>query len=46
MSNPGSEPILTRISEGEHYNIAMCASAKKLIRIIWVVEKNKKPFQV
>ncbi|HLB71831.1 MAG TPA: hypothetical protein VJJ51_12375 [Candidatus Methanoperedens sp.] len=25
---------------------AGCAAAKKLVRIIWSVEKNKKPFQV
>jgi transposase len=35
-----------KISEGKHYNTARCAAAKKLIRIIWSVEKNKKPFQI
>lgn len=47
MSNP---VIITyfnkKISEGKHYNTVMCASAKKLIRIIWVVETNKKPFHL
>jgi transposase len=35
-----------KISEGKHYNTALCATAKKLIRIIWSVEKNKKAFQI
>ncbi len=35
-----------KIAEGKHYNTARCAAAKKLVRIIWLVEKNKKPFQV
>jgi transposase len=35
-----------KINEGKHYNTARCATAKKLIRIIWFVEKNKKPFQI
>ncbi|WP_156157306.1 hypothetical protein [Methanosarcina siciliae] len=35
-----------KISEGKHYNTARCAAAKKLIRIIWSVEKNKRPFQI
>jgi transposase len=33
-------------SEGNHYNTALCATAKKLIRIIWSVEKNKRAFQI
>ncbi|MCX9073871.1 MAG: IS110 family transposase [Candidatus Methanoperedens sp.] len=35
-----------KITEGKHYNTARCAAAKKLVRIIWSVEKNKKPFQI
>lgn len=35
-----------KISEGKHYDTARCAAAKKLIRIIWSVEKNKRPFQI
>lgn len=35
-----------KIEQGKHYNNARCAAAKKLIRIIWSVEKNKKPFQI
>jgi transposase len=35
-----------KINEGKHYNNARCAAAKKLIRIIWFVEKNKKPFKI
>jgi len=35
-----------KIDEGKHYNTARCAASKKLIRIIWSVEKNKKPFQI
>jgi transposase len=35
-----------KISEGKHYNTALCATAKKLIRIIWSVEKNKRAFQI
>ena len=35
-----------KISEGKHYNTALCAAAKKLIRIIWSVEKNKRAFQI
>lgn len=35
-----------KIREGKHYNTARCAAAKKLIRIIWSVEKNKKPFEI
>ena len=47
MSNPVIGTYFKKkISEGKHYNTALCASAKKLIRIIWSVEKNKKPFQV
>lgn len=47
MSNPVIGTYFNKkISEGKHYNTAMCASAKKLIRIIWAVERNKKPFQV
>jgi transposase len=35
-----------KMSEGKHYNTALCATAKKLIRIIWSVEKNKRAFQI
>jgi len=35
-----------KISEGKHYNTALCAAVKKLIRIIWSVEKNKRAFQI
>ncbi len=35
-----------KIDEGKHYNNARCATVKKLIRIIWYVEKNKKPFKI
>jgi transposase len=35
-----------KIEQGKHFNNARCAAAKKLIRIIWSVEKNKKPFQI
>ncbi len=35
-----------KLAEGKHYNTARCAAAKKLVRIIWSVEKNKKPFQI
>ncbi|WP_229395657.1 IS110 family transposase [Methanosarcina sp. DH1] len=42
MSNPVIGTYFNKkISEGKHYNTAMCASAKKLIRIIWAVEKIK-----
>jgi hypothetical protein len=35
-----------KIEHGKYFNIARCAAAKKLIRIIWSVEKNKKLFQI
>lgn len=35
-----------KLDEGKHYNTARCAAAKKLVKIIWSVEKNKKPFQI
>ena len=35
-----------KLAEGKHYNTARCAAAKKFVRIIWSVEKNKKPFQI
>ena len=35
-----------KISEGKHYYTALCAAVKKLIRIIWSVEKNKRAFQI
>jgi transposase len=35
-----------KLDEGKHYNTARCATAKKLVRIIWSVESNKKPFQI
>jgi transposase len=38
--------FMKKISEGKHYNTALCAAAKKLIRIIWSVEKNKRAFQI
>jgi transposase len=45
--NPVLAPYFKKkIAEGKHYNTARCAASKKLIRIIWSVEKNKKPFQV
>ncbi len=45
--NPVLAPYFEKkIAEGKHYNTARCAAAKKLVRIIWSVEKNKKPFQV
>jgi len=44
--NPVIAPYFKKkIDEGKHYNTARCAASKKLIRIIWSVEKNKKPFQ-
>jgi len=47
MSNPVIEQYFKKkISEGKHYNTALCATAKKLIRIIWSVEKNKRAFQI
>jgi len=47
MFNPVMEQYFKKkISEGKHYNTALCAAAKKLIRIIWSVEKNKRPFQI
>ncbi len=47
MSNPVIEQYFKKkISEGKHYNTALCAAAKKLIRIIWSVEKNKRAFQI
>jgi hypothetical protein len=47
LFNPVIEQyFMKKISEGKHYNTALCAAAKKLIRIIWSVEKNKKPFQI
>jgi transposase len=45
--NPVIAPYFKKkIAEGKHYNTARCAASKKLIRIIWSVEKNKKPFQI
>lgn len=45
--NPVLAPYFKKkIAEGKHYNTVRCAAAKKLVRIIWSVEKNKKPFQV
>ena len=45
--NPVLGPYFEKkIAEGKHYNTARCAAARKLVRIIWSVEKNKKPFQV
>lgn len=45
--NPVIAPYFKKkIDEGKHYNTARCAASKKLIRIIWSVEKNKKPFQI
>jgi transposase len=45
--NPVLAPYFKKkIDEGKHYNTARCAASKKLIRIIWSVEKNKKPFQI
>jgi len=46
-----SNPIIgsffkKKLDEGKHYNTARCATAKKLVRIIWSVEINKKPFQI
>ena len=35
-----------KLDEGKHYNTARCAAAKKLIKIIWSVERNKVPFQI
>jgi transposase len=35
-----------KLDEGKHYNTARCAAAKKLVRIIWSVEKNKKAFHI
>ena len=47
MFNPVIEQYFKKkISEGKHYNTALCAAAKKLIRIIWSVEKNKRAFQI
>jgi len=47
MSNPVIEQYFKKkISEGKHYNTALCAAAKKLIRIIWSVEKNKRAFRI
>jgi transposase len=47
MCNPVIEQYFKKkISEGKHYNTALCAAAKKLIRIIWSVEKNKRAFQI
>ena len=45
--NPVIGPYFKKkIDEGKHYNTSRYAASKKLIRIIWSVEKNKKPFQV
>ncbi len=45
--NPVLAPYFEKkIAEGKHYNTARCAAAKKLVRIIWSVEKNKKSFQI
>jgi transposase len=47
LHNPVMQQYFTKkISEGKHYNTALCAAAKKLIRIIWSVEKNKRTFQI
>ena len=47
MCNPVIEQYFKKkINEGKHYNTALCATAKKMIRIIWAVEKNKRPFQI
>jgi len=47
MFNPVIEQYFKKkISEGKHFNTALCAAAKKLIRIIWSVEKNKRAFQI
>ncbi|HII00519.1 TPA: IS110 family transposase [Methanosarcinaceae archaeon] len=47
LHNPVIKPyFMKKISEGKHYNTALCAAAKKMIRIIWSVEKNKKPFKI
>ena len=47
LFNPVIEQYFKKkMSEGKHYNTALCATAKKMIRIIWSVEKNKKPFQI
>jgi len=47
MCNPVIEQYFKKkISEGKHFNTALCATAKKLIRIIWSVEKNKRAFQI
>lgn len=47
MFNPViKQYFMKKISEGKHYNTALCPTAKKLIRIIWSVEKNKRNFQI
>ena len=47
LFNPVMEQYFKKkMSEGKHYNTALCAAAKKLIRVIWSLERNKRPFQI
>lgn len=51
MSARKTNPVIRecyerKMAQGKHYKIAMCASAKKLVRVIYAVERNKKPFYV
>ena len=32
-------------SEGKHYNVALSHATKKLVRLIFAMEKSKQPYQ-
>jgi transposase len=47
MHNPAiAKYFKMKLAQGMKYNKARCAASKKLLRQIWCVERNKKPFVV
>ena len=45
--NPSFAAYLTKKrAEGKHYNVAISHAAKKLVRLIWAMEKSGQPYRV
>ena len=38
--------LAKKIAEGKHYNVALSHAAKKLVRLIYALEKSRQPYQL
>ena len=36
--------LAKKIAEGKHYNVALSYAAKKLVRVIYALEKSRQPY--